>query len=313
MEIVFDSVASVFGVLLLGFAAAKAGLFEETAATGLALFVFTFAIPVLLFRSMATMQWPPVIEWGFLVSYFAGALAAYAAGMAIGRFGFGRPLPAQAVFGMAGGYANTVLLGIPLLLTAYGEAATLAIFLLIAVHSPLFMPLTTVLIRIGRGNGGAAWTAQLRTVLGDLARNPIILGLAGGLLVNLIGLRLPAAVLSVAELLAAAAVPCALFSLGASLAGYRIAGSLPQALALTAVKLVLHPLLVWLIAVPVLRLDGLWSAVAVTMAAIPSGVNAYLFGVRYQAAPRVAATTILISTLLSVVTLSGLLFLVGVR
>jgi len=312
MQIVFEIVAPVFGVLLLGFLAAHFRLFEEAAAKGLAAFVFTFAIPVLLFRSMATLELPERIEWGFLVSYLGGVAMAYGLGMAIGRWGFDRPLGAQAVFGMAGGYANTVLLGIPLLLTAYGEDATLPIFLLIAFHSPIFMPLTTVLIQIGRG-GEASLRDQGWSVLKELARNPIMIGMACGLLFNLSGLPLPKVAQSVASLLGSAAVPCALFSLGASLAGFRIAGSLPQSLLLTVVKLIVHPLLVWVLAVPVMGLEGIWVPVAVTMAAVPSGVNAYLFGSRYEAAPRVAATTILFTTLGSIVTLSTVLYLFEAR
>ena len=79
------------------------------------------------------------------------------------------------------------------------------------------------------------------------------------------------------------------------------------ALALAGLKLVVHPLIVWTVGSLVLGVTGIWLAVAVTMAAMPSGVNVYLFGARYDAAPGVAAGTVLIASVLSVATLSALL------
>jgi len=140
-------------------------------------------------------------------------------------------------------------------------------------------------------------------------RNPIIMGLLLGVAVNLGGLGLPGPVDTMAEMVGASAVPCALFALGASLAGYPLTGDLPPALVLSFLKVVAHPALVWLLAVPVLGLEGIWVPVAVTMAAMPSGINVYLFGARYDVAPGVAARTVLISTAASLVTLPVLLYL----
>ena len=112
-------------------------------------------------------------------------------------------------------------------------------------------------------------------------------------------------------MLGASAVPCALFALGASLAGYPLTGDVPPALFLVTLKLLVQPALVWILAVPVLGLEGIWVPVAVTMAAMPSGINVYLFGTRYDAAPGVAARTVFLSTIFSVGTLSALLFWFG--
>jgi malonate transporter len=80
---------------------------------------------------------------------------------------------------------------------------------------------------------------------------------------------------------------------------------------LATLKLVAHPLLVWTLAVHVLGLHGIWVPVAVTMAAMPSGVNAYLFAERYAAAEGVAARTVFITTAGSVLTLALTLYLLG--
>ncbi|MEM7026380.1 MAG: AEC family transporter, partial [Pseudomonadota bacterium] len=122
---------------------------------------------------------------------------------------------------------------------------------------------------------------------------------------------LPELARSWANLLAGAAVPCALFSVGASLRGYRVAGALRPALLMTVLKLVVHPLVVWLLATQVFDLPPLWVKVVVLMSALPVGVNAYLFAVRYEAGQQENAAAILVSNVVSVATLSAVLYWLG--
>lgn len=305
---ILEVVAPIFGLMVLGFAAARLSWFDDGATRGLVRFVFNFAIPALLFRSLAVIELPAHIEWGFLLSFYVGSLAIYGLGMATARFMFGRPRDAQAIFGMSAGFSNTVLVGIPVLLAAYGPQASLPVFLLIALHSPLLMPLTVALIQLGRGEA-TALGPRLRSASGDLLRTPIITSVLAGLAMNFTGMPLPGIIDSAANLLGTAAVPCALFAMGASLAAFPLRGDLPPAFLLVFLKLVLHPLVVWLLAVPLMGLDGIWVPVAVTMAAMPSGVNAYLFAARYEVAEGVASRTVFLSTAASIVTISVVLYL----
>ena len=300
-------VAPVFGLMLLGFAAAKLRALEATAVQGLVVFVFDFAIPALLFRSLAQTDLPADVEWRFLLSFYGGVFGVYALGMGVGRFFLG-PLEVQAIFGMSAGFSNTVLLGIPILLTVFGPQATLPIFLIVALHSPTLMPLTVILIQIGR-NGTAHLGRQLRSLVRNLVGNPIIMSLLAGLAVNQVGISLPGPLDAAVGLLGVAAVPCALFAMGASLAAYPLIGDVPPALLLVFLKLVVHPVLVWVLAVPVLGLEGISVPVSVIMAAMPTGVNAYLFATRYGAAAEVAARTVSLGTAMSVVSISAVLYI----
>lgn len=310
MSTVLHVIAPVFGIMLLGFVSGRLRVLDEDGVRGLVLFVFTFAIPVLLFRGMAGIELPDDVAWGFLAAFYTGSFVCYGLGLAVGRM-TGRSLDDAAIHGMGAALSNTVLLGIPVILTAFGEEATLPIFLIIAFHSATFMPLTIALIQVGRGRRVSV-AEEARALTAAVVRNPIIVGLAAGFLANLSGVELPGPVDRFAELLGAAAVPCALFAMGASLAGYPMRGALRPALALTTLKLLVHPLVVWVVAVPLLGLGGLPVKVAVLMAAMPSAVNVYLFGARYDAAPDVAARTVFLSSVLSVVTVSALLVAYGV-
>ena len=308
MTSLVELVAPVFGLVALGFLAVRASVLDTGGVRGLVAFVFNFALPVLLFRNMAGMEIPERIPWSVLVAFYLPALSIYAGAMALARWGFHRPTHEQAIFGMAASFSNTVLLGIPIALPALGPEAALPVFLIIAFHSATFMPLTLALVHLGRGEGVSA-PKQARTLARALVTDPIVMGILVGLAANLGSVTLPGWLERLAELLAAAAMPCALFAMGASLAGNPAGtdGAAPWALA--GLKLVAHPALVWVVAVPVLGLQGVWAQAAVLMAAMPTGVNVYLFGARHGAAAPVAARTVLVASVGSVATISVLLAL----
>jgi hypothetical protein len=297
--------------MAFGYAATFTRVFDRAAADALASFVFYFAIPVMLFRNMATTALPETIAWGYLGSYFLGVAIVFGIGITAARLAFGGSFERQAIIGFGSAFGNSVLLGIPLVLTAFGDQAGLPLFLLLAFHSTVLFTAITVIIETGRGGGEALRAVPLRALKGLLG-NPIIWGMAGGIGFSLLGLRLPDAIDRWAALLAGAAVPCALFSVGASLRAYRIVGALRPALVMVALKLVGQPLAVWLLASLVFDVPPLWAKVVILIAALPVGVNVYVFATRYDAGQAESAAAIVISNILSVVTLPLVLLWLGV-
>lgn len=312
MEIIIGIIVPVFGIVGIGYGAARLGWFKPEATRGLSTFVFDFAIPAMLFRTMATTALPAQVEWGYLISYFGGGYGAWAIGSLLSYLVFRRRGGEPAIAGMTGGFSNTVMLGVPLVLTAFGDRATLPLFLIIACHSWQLLSVVTVQAEASIGARDEMRRLPVNVARG-LVRNPIIIALLGGVLYNLAGLPLPHVVDTLTETLGRAALPCAVFAMGASLAGYRIAGSIGEAGIGVALKLVLHPALVWVLATHVFAVDPLWRDVAVILASLPVGINVYLMAQRYQAGLAPAVTAVLISTALSVFSVAGVLTWLAVR
>lgn len=312
MSVLIDIIVPVFGVVLIGFVAARKSWLSTAGVDGLAAFVFNFAVPAMLFRAMATRALPETIPWAFVVAYFGGVYVAWALGMVISRKVFKRDWPAAAMAGMTGGFANTVMLGIPLVHLAFGDEALLPMFLIISFHSWQLYLVVTVMVEAARGRRGNPLRLALDVVRG-LVTNPIIMGMLAGILWNVASLPLPNWSNRLLGLLGDAAIPCSLFCLGASLARYKLLGALPEAAIGSTLKLVIHPLAVFMIGRYGFELDPLWLSVAVIVAATPVGINVYLFGVRYDTGTAPAATAILLSTLASFGTLAVLMALLGVR
>lgn len=189
-------------------------------------------------------------------------------------------------------------MGIPLVVTSFGDIALVPLFMIVSTHAAVMFFTTTMVMEAGRGD-----LAQLRLLpwqtIRVLGSNAIVLGLLLGLCFNLLDLTIPDAIDAIAKSLGGAALPCAVFSMGASLSQYRIRGSMPEAATLIGLKNILQPLLVWVLATQVLNIDSLWVAVAVLLAACPIGINTYLFAQRYDALVAPTAAAVVLSTGLS--------------
>lgn len=312
MEIVLDIVLPVFGLVLIGFVAGKFRMFDESAIRGLSLFVFNFAVPVMMFRTIATIELPSTVNWGFLLSYYLGAAAVFILAMIVGRFGFGRAVDEQTILGTGASHSNLVLLGIPLILTTYGEQAALPLFLIIVFSNPLLFPTVTSIIEISRGRDQGLRHIPLK-VGRSLLSSPPVTATVVGLVFNWFSIQLPGPVDDIASMLGSAGPPIALFATGAALTQHRIAGNTSEVSLMVILKLAIHPIIVWGLASFVFDVSELWMQVGVLVAALPTGVIAFLFAQRYSISVVPATSAVFASTALSAVSLTLLLFLFDVR
>lgn len=298
-------IVPVFAVVAIGYLAARLGWLSPADNGGVSKFVFVLALPLLLFDSLSTLEPPGAFRWQFLVSFYTGAFAVYALGGLLGRALFGARGREQAIFSLGSAYSNMVLIGLPVVSAAFGQAGLLPMLILVSLHSVLLF--IVFLLQVERGGGAGGWGGRLWAPARHLLENPLILGLLAGVLARALGLQLPGPLAEAVHLIGQAALPCSLIVLGASLREYKIGGELGNAWAIVVLKLLVQPLIVWWLAFQVFQLEPLWAAVAVIAAALPVGINAYIMAERYQVGRATISTAILVSTLLSVLTQSLLL------
>lgn len=300
----FLIVLPVFGLIGIGYASRWVRLLRETTGEGLSDFVFVLAVPCLLFRIMAKAEIPPDQPWGYWISYFTGLAVVWFLAMLVARKLFDRRGPEVVVSGFAAAQSNTVFVGVPMILKAYGEAGAVPLGLLLAVHLPVTMSSATLLAE-GR-------TASVRLLFKRLFTHPIIIGILLGVAVRPVAGMIPTPAWTVVDLLAGAAVPCALISLGIALRRYGMQSGIGLPVILSALKLGLHPLIVMVLATRVFDMPPAWSGVAILFAACPCGINAYLFAERYRQGVADASSAIALSTMLSLFTTVAWLTFLGV-
>jgi predicted permease len=197
------------------------------------------------------------------------------------------------VAGFAAGQSNTVFIGIPLILSVYGNAGVVPLFLLVAIHLPIMMTAAAIAME---SRGGIDVAALIKKLL----LNPIVHGLAAGVLCHLFGWHLEGGLKTLADEISAATIPCALFAIGLALRRCGIKASFGLVTLIAIFKLLVHPGLVYLLALHVFSMPPVWAGVAVLFAAMPSGINAYLLASQYiKAGHAIASSAVALSTALA--------------
>jgi len=292
---------------MVGYVTASVGWFDQVAIRGLTRFVFDFAVPMLLLRTISTATLPDVIPWDYLASYYLGTFIILLSGLGITRLLWQRTFSQQVINAFSSSFSNTVLLGIPIILLTFGDRAVLPLFIIIGTHGIIMVPLFTIMLEMGKSGRAPIKTVIVRTSYG-LCTNPLIIGLLSGLACNLFEITLWKPLDEMAKLLANSVTSCALFALGATLASFRKNIPWQEVPMIVILKTILHPVVVWGLATLVFRVkEVIWIQVLVLLAAQPTGVNPFLFASRYNVGQLVSSGAAFISTIFSIFTLSALL------
>lgn len=303
MSALLDVILPVFLVIGFGYAVVRANLMSEPAVDGLMRFAQNFAVPCLLFRSIAHLDLSVAYDVGLMTSFYAGAFAGFFACFFGTMLVFHRAMPDAVAIGFAGFFSNSLLLGLAITERAYGTQALQGNFAIISLHAPTLYGFGIALMEWarnrGRGLSGGALMLQIgRAILSQ----SLVIGILLGFAVNLAGNPLPGFFWSGVDMVANASIPVALFGLGGVLVRYKIEGDIGPVLMVTFASLVLHPTVTWLLATQVFHLETAALRSAVVTAAMAPGVNAYMFAHMYGVGKRVNASSVLVATAASFVT-----------
>jgi predicted permease len=304
---ILDIVAPVFLVVGAGYTAVKTGLSGDGPTDQLMKFAIKFAIPCLLFRATSTIDLAAAFDWRIIFTYYTVAISSFVVTFLLATRVF-RHRPGEGVaVGFSALFSNLVLLGLPISERAWGADSLAPNYALVAVNAPICYLIGITAMEYLRADGRGPFETT-RIVFEAMFRNSLMIGIGLGFIVNLGGIPVPGALSGAIDLLARASLPVALFALGGVLTRYTMKESFAEALAISALSLIAQPALTLLIA----KLFGLPDAVTksiVLMAAMAPGLNAYLFANMYNRSVGVTASTVLLSTILSVFSVSAWLII----
>jgi malonate transporter len=302
-----ENVLPVFLLIFAGWLIVASGYLRAQAGDALSDFVFKVAVPVLLFRTIAEADFHGAFPVRLWIAYFSGVAVTWTLAYFLANRLFHTDCRTATVTGVSSAFANTVFIGLPLVDRTVGPNGLVAISILIAVHLPVMMIASSLLIERAEqrdtGKARGSFWALLRSLGRNLRRNPLVFGIIGGGLFHLSGLPLTGVPKILTDQLSAIAGPAALLSLGMAMRRYGFSGHGTIALGATALKLLVMPAAV-LVFSTLLGLDPEWRAALVLIAAVPTGVNAWLIAVQFGTAEALAASAITLTTGLGVVTVT---------
>jgi malonate transporter len=299
-----------FAIALLGYIAGRSGLLSQASLAGLNGFVYWFALPVLMAVKIGQAPLRQTFDPNFLLAYYGGGLIVLllALGTCVTLF---RDRPAVTVLqGLCAIFGNVGYMGLPVAMAAFGPEAILPAVLAVVGDAGVLVVLAIVAIELDLRRGEGAGDA-IKKALRGVMRNPIILAIAVGMLVALLGLPWPKPVAAFGDLLGGAAGPCAMFALGGSLSDRKLSETAAmggEVALLCAFKLIAHPIAVGLMATYVFTFDPVWTSAAILQAATPIAATVFVLAQIYGHYVAQSSAAVLLSTAGSMVTVSALLF-----
>lgn len=298
---VVSALLPVVLLIAIGWVAGRARLVRGEGVRDLSNLVFLVLTQALLFRTMSAVHIER-IDFGSVALYYAVAAALFIVTL------LAQGLHARsAVVALAAIFSNTLMIGVPLVGLAYGEAGLVQLFTLISLHALVLLTFATVVLELlvarEDARAGTAAPRHLLATVGQAVKNavlhPVPLPILAGLAYAQTGLGLHPVVDRPLKLLGDAFGPVALVLVGVTLSQTAIGAHLRGALVISALKTVLHPLLMaaagW-----ALGLRGLPLAVMVVAAALPVGANVFLFSQRYRQAEELVTASVAVSTVFAI-------------
>ncbi|WP_305072474.1 AEC family transporter [Propionivibrio sp.] len=289
----------LFSLVLIGYLTMRLSGWPSSVSDGLTRFVFTLALPAMLFRLMSKSRDLPPVDSRLLIAFFGGCLIVFVIGRLVSWKIFKLDGVSQSVFALGGVFSNNVMLGLPLAKVSLGEAAVPSVALVLVFNALILWTLVTVSVEWAR-HGSFSAKGFARTARGVLT-NPIVVGILGGTLVSLSGRDLPEAISSPINMIGQSGSTMALVALGMGLAEYGIRDGLRVSFAVCAIKLIVLPLIVWGLAW-LLGLPKMETQVVVLLSSMATGANVYLMSRQFKALEGPTASALVLSTLLASVT-----------
>ena len=300
----------IYLVIALGFLAGHFGVFSKPDMRVLGSYVVKFALPALVFTALSQRSFAEILDGRYLFAYAGGSLLAMLIGFAWGRWVRHKDLPLSALFGLGTATSNSGFIGYPIAVLVCGSGTgAVGLAMCMFVENLVMIPLTLA-IADGANSGEGKWYRVLVRSLLQLARNPVIIAIAAGLGVSMLSIPVSGAVAKTINMLAMSSTAVALFVIGGTLHGLQLHGLKQDAATVALGKLILHPLVVGAIVWLLPPADPTLRTAAVIYASVPM-LSIYPIVAQKYGHDAFCAAALLLATILSFVTISVFLWLLG--
>ena len=297
-----------FGMILIGAVAARLARLPLEALGWLNVFVIYIALPALFFQLLSRTPVEQLTEW----RYVAGSLLAtfiifclmFAGSLIVSR----GTIAESTIKGLAAAYGNIGYMGPGLVIFVFGAEAAVPMALIFSFENTMHFTLAPMLMALAGDNRGPVGMLVFGVAKRILLHPFILATLAGGL-AAWAQITPPLPVSRLLDYLAMAAAPCALFALGVTLALRPLRRVPHEVGVISGLKLIVHPLLCWVILSLFGNFSDVWVYTAVVLAALPTAANVFVLAQQYGVWVERASASIVITTLLSVVSLTGVIYL----
>ncbi len=294
-----------FALILLGTWLRRRLFLDALTTNAFSRFAFYVVMPPLVYLTIARQPVADILNPGFVVRYEIATVLLFLLAYPLGKL-LKLDLKQSGILGLNSSYSNYGYIGVPLSILAFGDEAALPLALILFSDTVVLLTMTVFYVVLG-DDKDSAWQ-NLKKIPMTLVKNPLLLAAVLGMLTSAVSLQLPAPLLLLLEMLAAAAAPVALVALGATLSIGVMSDSKADLGAISLMKLIIHPLLVAGLFLLWPGQDPVWIQTAILCACLPVAANVFVLSEHYGAYQKVSANAIMASTLLATLTVPVVLY-----
>lgn len=307
MQQVVELTAPFFGLIFIGWICAKTRKLPAEGLAWLGFFIVYVSLPALFFQLLSKTPIEQLARWSFVATTTATTAVLFALALGVGlAFNRGN-LRAATIIAVAGAYSNIGYMGPGLTLAALGSEATVPTALVFCFDNAFLFTMVPLLMALS-GERQSPFSTMI-LIVRKIFLHPFILATLVGVAAAALHVRPPVVIDKMLASLAQAAAPCALFAMGVTVGlrpVERITAEIPVVLIL---KLLVHPVLVFVALTTVGGFDRIWVTTALLMACLPPALNVYVIAQQYHSHVAEASTIVLLGTLASVATVTAFLWL----
>ncbi|MCA0424399.1 MAG: AEC family transporter [Proteobacteria bacterium] len=297
-----------FGLIVLGFFCGKIKRLPESGLAWMNFYIVYVALPPLFFRLIAATPFEELQNWWFVIGTTLSTYLVFVLSLGIGLAFYKGDLRPATIQAVLGAYSNIGYMGPGLTLAALGPKAAVPTALIFVFDNALLFSLIPFLMALGASEKLDVW-GTMKLVVWRIVSHPFNIATFIAVLAAYFQYHPPAAIDTMITYLKNSAAPVALFALGVTVAS-RDMGKVPRELPIHLfIKLILHPLIVWVLLSLIGGFEREWVYTAILMAALPPALNVFVVARQYDVYIENASTGILIGTLVSIITVTGLLYL----
>lgn len=298
-----------FGLILLGYIAARITGQSQEALGWLNTFIIYVSLPALFFKLLSQTPIEQLARWDYVLTSMMVTYAIFAVVFALAILVRKAEISVATIQGLAGAYGNIGYMGPGIAILAFGEKAAVPVALVFCFENIMHFTIAPMMMALSGGDKRAPSKLAL-DVVKKIALHPFIMATAVGVAAAAIGFSPPTPLARLIDYLAQAAAPCALFAMGVTLA-LRPLKRMPVELGyIVPIKLIAHPILMYLAMSWVGDFDRIWIFTAVLLASLPTATNVFVIAHQYQVWVERASASVLVTTVTSVASVSVLLWLI---
>ena len=303
MENLVNTLLPMFGTILLGALAKYLNLLKAEDSATINKFVYFIAFPSLLFVVLARSPIEDIFYWPFINAWGSSLFITFGLTTIICIL-WKSKLGETALNSLNTTCSNTGFIGVFIIITIYDQQSAVAAITATAFLVIIVISLVIFLLEQGTEKELTALQISQKIII-SLSRNPLMIGATLGIISALLG-TLPQPVEKMFDVLGFSAIPLSLFALGSFFAGQKtsdIKQNLSTINLLIFIKLIIHPVIAWILVTYIFSLDPKWAAITIILAPLPPATTCFVLAQRYDTCVSQTASMIILSTLYSIITL----------